>query len=91
MADANDMDLLQEFAQTQSEAAFAELVRRHLNARLNGSSRLRREAVGSLAAATAVGKRYSTVPLGRTRVATPQRAFKNAGLFSRVPLEPERQ
>jgi RNA polymerase sigma factor (sigma-70 family) len=31
MADANDMDLLQEFAQTQSEAAFAELVRQHLN------------------------------------------------------------
>jgi RNA polymerase sigma factor (sigma-70 family) len=44
MADANDMDLLREFARTHSEAAFAELVGRHLNlvysvaVRLTGNS-----------------------------------------------------
>ncbi len=31
MADANDMDLVREFARHNSETAFAELVRRHLN------------------------------------------------------------
>ena len=31
MADANDMDLVREFARQNSETAFAELVRRHLN------------------------------------------------------------
>ena len=31
MPDANDMDLVREFATQQSEAAFAELVRRHVN------------------------------------------------------------
>jgi RNA polymerase sigma factor (sigma-70 family) len=31
MPDANDMDLVREFARNNSEAAFAELVRRHLN------------------------------------------------------------
>ena len=31
MPDANDMDLVREFARTNSEAAFAELVRRHIN------------------------------------------------------------
>ena len=31
MADANDMDLVREFADRNSEAAFAELVRRHIN------------------------------------------------------------
>ena len=31
MPDANDMDLVQEFARDHSEAAFTELVRRHLN------------------------------------------------------------
>lgn len=31
MPDANDMDLVREFARTNSEAAFTELVRRHLN------------------------------------------------------------
>lgn len=31
MPDANDMDLLREFARTNSEAAFTELVRRHIN------------------------------------------------------------
>ena len=31
MADANDMDLVRKFAGQNSEAAFAELVRRHIN------------------------------------------------------------
>src|SRR5450755_1084276 len=31
MPDANDMDLVREFARNNSEAAFTELVRRHLN------------------------------------------------------------
>src|ERR1019366_6431113 len=31
MADANDMDLVREFARHNSEAAFAELVHRHIN------------------------------------------------------------
>jgi hypothetical protein len=31
MPDTKDMDLLQEFARHNSEAAFAELVRRHIN------------------------------------------------------------
>src|ERR1035437_6597201 len=31
MADANDMDMVREFARQNSETAFAELVRRHLN------------------------------------------------------------
>ena len=31
MPDANDMDLVREFARTNSEAAFTELVRRHIN------------------------------------------------------------
>ena len=31
MPDANDMDLVREFARSNSEAAFAELARRHIN------------------------------------------------------------
>ena len=31
MAEANDMDLVREFASQNSETAFAELVRRHIN------------------------------------------------------------
>ena len=31
MPDANDMDLVREFARDHSEAAFTELVRRHIN------------------------------------------------------------
>jgi len=31
MPDANDMDLVREFARHNSEAAFTELVRRHIN------------------------------------------------------------
>src|SRR5258705_8721326 len=31
MADANDMDLVREYASRDSESAFAELVRRHIN------------------------------------------------------------
>lgn len=47
MRDASDMELLQEYARQHSEAAFAELVRRHIN--LVDSAALRHVAIAAQA------------------------------------------